>query len=216
MAKVVPIPAKAILVDIGGVLLTDGWNRHSRRRVAKKFGLDLAGLEDRHHMNLDIYETGKLSLKDYLDRVVFYQKRSFTRKQFWSAMVAESKPYPEMIAMIRDLKLRHKLKIGVLSNEAREMNAYRVRKFQLDTFVDFFISSSFVHLRKPDIEIFQMALDISQVPAKQIVYIENTSLFVQLAQGLGISSILHVDCESTRAHLAALGLQTDDRRKDLS
>ena len=96
-----PTRVKAILLDIGGVLLTDGWNRHARRRVAKRFGLDLADLEDRHHMNVDTYEIGKLSLKDYLNRVVFYQQRWFTRQQFWSAMLEESKPFPEMIALVR-------------------------------------------------------------------------------------------------------------------
>ena len=207
---------KAILLDIGGVLLTDGWNRHARRRVAKRFGLDLADLEDRHHMNVDTYEIGKLSLKNYLNRVVFYQQRSFTRQQFWSAMLEESKAFPEMIALVRDLKLRHGLKIGVVSNEARELNAYRIRKFRLDTFVDFFISSSFVHLRKPDTEIFQMALDIAQVPARQIVYIENTLLFVQLAEALGIPCILHVNYESTRATLAKRGWQTSEIQKGRS
>ena len=104
----------------------------------------------------------------------------------------------------------------MVSNEARELNAYRIRKFRLDTFVDFFISSSFVHLRKPDTEIFQMALDIAQVPARQIVYIENTLLFVQLAETLGIPSILHVNYESTRATLAKRGLQTSEIQKGRS
>ena len=87
------------------------------------------------------------------------------------------------------------------------MNAYRIRQFKLDGFVDAFISSCFVHLRKPDADIFRLALDIAQVPARQIVYIENTALFVQIAERLGIPSILHTDCQSTAAKLAAFGLQ---------
>ena len=82
-------------------------------------------------------------------------------------------------------------------------------QFKLDGFVDAFISSCFVHLRKPDADIFKLALDIAQTPARQIVYIENTPMFVQIAEGLGIRSILHTDYKSTCAKLASFGLQHD-------
>ena len=117
-------------------------------------------------------------------------------------MFAQSKSYPEMIDMIARLKVRHGLKIAVVSNEARELNAHRIRKFKLGAFVDFFISSCFVHIRKPDADIFRLALDIAQVPARQVVYIENTPMFVEIAEGLGIRSILHTDYRSTCAQLA--------------
>ena len=97
----------------------------------------------------------------------------------------------------------------MVSNEGRELNAYRIRKFKLDGFVDFFISSCFVHLRKPDADIFRLALDIAQAPARQVVFIENTPMFVQIAEGLGIRSILHTDYLSTCAKLALFGLQND-------
>src|SRR5208337_1250307 len=97
--------------------------------------------------------------------------------------------------------------IAVVSNEPRELTAYRIRKFKLDGFVDSFISSCFVHLRKPDADIFRLALDIAQTPVRQIIYIENTPLFVQVAEGLGIRSILHTDYKSTCAKLSSLGLQ---------
>ena len=112
-----------------------------------------------------------------------------------------------MIELIPQLKIKYGLKIVVLSNEARELNAYRIRKFKLDEFVDFFISSCYVHLRKPDGDIFRLALDTSQVSVSQTVYIENTPMFVQIAEGLGIRSILHTDYKSTCAKLSALGLK---------
>jgi putative hydrolase of the HAD superfamily len=140
--------------------------------------------------------------------VVFWQKRPFTRAEFRQFMFAQSKPFIEMIELVRNLKAKYKLKVFAVSNEAREVNAYRIRQFKLDGFVDAFISSCFVHLRKPDADIFRLALDIAQVPAHQIVYIENTPLFVQIAESLGIRSILHKDCQSTSAKLAAFGLQS--------
>ena len=116
-----------------------------------------------------------------------------------------------MIELFRKLKAKYGLKIAVVSNEARELNAYRIRKFKLNGLVDFFISSCFVHVRKPDADIYHLALDIAQAPARQVVYIENTPMFVQIAEGLGIRSICHTDYRSTRAKLASFGLQNDER-----
>ena len=159
-------------------------------------------------MIFDTYEEGKLTLQEYLGWVVFYKKRPFTRAQFRRFIFAQSKPYPDMIEFVRQLKAKHGLKIIVLSNEARELNAYRIRKFKLDGLVDAFVSSCFVHLRKPDADIFRLALDIAQTPAQKIIYIENTALFAQIADGMGIQGILHTDCRSTRAQLSAFGLQS--------
>ena len=199
-----------LFLDIGGVLLSDGWDHHARKRAATHFKLELAEMEDRHHLTFDTYEEGKLTLEEYLGRVVFYRKRPFTRAQFRRFMFAQSKPYPQMIQLVRTLKAKYGLRIAVVSNEARELNAYRIRKFKLAGLVDSFISSSFVHVRKPDADIFRLALDIAQAPARQVVYIENTPMFVQIAEGLGIRSILHTDYRSTCAKLASFGLRIDE------
>lgn len=204
------IPITTLFLDIGGVLLTDGWDHHARMRAAKKFKLKWTEMEDRHQLNFDTHEEGKLTLAEYLGRVVFYQKRPFTRAQFRRFMFAQSKPCPKMIVLVVQLKVRHGLKLVVVSNEARELNVHRIQKFELSGFVDSFVSSCFVHIRKPDADIFRLALDISQAPARQVVYIENTPMFVQIAEGLGIRSILHTDYRSTRAKLASFGLQNDD------
>jgi putative hydrolase of the HAD superfamily len=200
-------PVTALFLDVGGVLLTNGWDRHARERAAKVFDLDPAEMDERHHLTFDTYEVGKLTLDEYLSRVVFYRDRPFTRDQFRSFMFEQSKPFPEMIELFNRLKARHGLKIAVVSNEGRELTEHRIRKFKLNEFVDFFISSCFVHFRKPDTDIFRIALDIAQVPAGQVVYIDDRPMFVQVAEGLGIRGILHTDYESTCAKLASLGLQ---------
>lgn len=196
-----------LFLDIGGVLLTDGWDRHARKRAATHFRLERAEIEDRHQLTWNTYQLGKFTLQEYLDRAIFYKARSFTRAEFRQFMFAQSKPYSAMIELISQLKARYGLKIAVLSNEGRELNAYRIRKFKLDGLVDFFISSCFVHLLKPDKDIFQLALDVAQVPARKIIYLENTAMFTQVAEDLGIRSILHTDYDSTRAKLAGFGLQ---------
>jgi putative hydrolase of the HAD superfamily len=200
-----------LFVDIGGVLLTDGWTHEGRKRAAANFNLDLVEMEERHHLTFDTYEEGKLTLDEYLERVVFYQERPFTRAQFRTFMFAQSEPHTEMIDLVTQLKARHGLKVAVVSNEGRELNAYRINEFHLDKFVDFYISSCFVHVRKPDADIFRLALDIAQVPADQVVYVENTPMFVQVAEGLGIKSILHTDYKSTRAQLESIGLNVRNR-----
>ena len=197
-----------LFVDIGGVLLTDGWQTKSRKLAAKTFRLDFSEMEGGHRATFDTYETGKLTLEEYLTWVVFYEKRLFTRSEFRRFMFAQSKPYPEMIELVRQLKARHGLKVIVLSNEARELNAYRIRKFKLDGFVDAFVSSCFVHLRKPDPDIFRLALDLAQTPPGRVVYLENTAMFISIAEGFGIRSILHKDYRSTRGELASFGLAT--------
>ena len=200
-------PLTTLFLDIGGVLLTNGWDHHARRLAAKHFKLDWAEMQERHELNFEIHEEDKITFQEYLNRVIFWKKRPFTRAEFRQFMFAQSKPCTAMIELVRNLKAKYRLKIFVVSNESRELNAHRIRQFKLDEFVDAFISSCFVHLRKPDADIFRLALDIAQVPARQIVYIENTPLFVQIAEGLGIQSILHTDYKSTCAKLSSLGLR---------
>ena len=141
------VPVTTLFVDVGGVLLTNGWDHHARRRAAKNFKLPWAEMEERHRLVFETHEEGKLTFEEYLGWVVFYQKRPFTRDQFRRFVFAQSKPYPKMIDLVAQLKIRYGLKVAVVSNESREVNAFRIRKFKL-------VSSCFVHIRKPDVEIF--------------------------------------------------------------
>ena len=202
---------KCMFLDIGGVLLTDGWELRSRKLAARKFELDFTEFETRHRMTFETFELGKLTIDDYLNLVVFYEKRSFTRAHFRRFMFDQSKPYPRMIKLITDLRNQYHFKVIVVSNEARELNAHRIQVFKLGKFVDSFISSCFIHARKPDADVFQLALDIAQVPIHQIVYLENTPMFIRVAKALGIRSILHTDYNSTCKALASLGLRQDER-----
>jgi putative hydrolase of the HAD superfamily len=198
-----------LFVDVGGVLLSDGWDHHARHRAADHFKLDFNGMEERHRITDGVYEEGRLSLHEYLNRVVFYKEQPFSRAEFRSFMFAQSTPFPEMIALAVRLRANHGLKITVVSNEARELNAHRIRKFKLDRFVDSFVSSCFVHIRKPDEGIYRLALDISQAKPEQVVYLENTAMFIEIAAAMGIRGILHTDYATTRAKLAEFGLEDD-------
>lgn len=194
------------LVDIGGVLLSNGWDRHARKRAVDHFSLDSAELDERHHLNFEIYEIGKLTLTEYLNRVVFHRKREFSHAHFQKFMLDQSTPIPEMIELIAQLKRQYGLKIVALSNEGKELNEHRIRHFKLTAIFDFFVSSCFVKMRKPDPDIFQLAFDMVQTPAEQIVFIDNTLLFADIAKSLGMHSIHHQDYASSCQQFSALGL----------
>lgn len=196
-----------LFLDIGGVLLTDGWGHLFRKEAAKTFNLDVDELENRHNQVSETFELGKLTMDEYLNLVIFYEQRSFSKAQFQEFMFAQSKPDLQMIDLMRELKTKYALKMVVVSNEARELNAHRIQKFKLNEFVDSFISSCFVSLRKPDANIFLLALDIAQIPAEKVLYIENTAMFVQIAEKLGIRGICHTDYSSTREKLSFFGLE---------
>ena len=200
-------PITHLFLDIGGVLLTNGWDRHCRQGAAEKFGLDLEDLNDRHKMSFDTYEAGKLNLDTYLDQVVFHQERSFTREDFKEFMFAQSKAKPEMINLVSGLKWKYRLKTAAISNEGRELTVYRIKQFNLATLIDYFVSSCFVHFRKPDVDMYRIALDISQADPARSVYIDDRALFVEIAQSLGLHGIHHTGFETTRHTLKDLGLE---------
>lgn len=209
------MPITTLFLDLGGVLLTNGWDRNSRELAAESFGLNRKEMDERHHLTFDTYEAGKITLDQYLSRVVFYEKRNFTEQEFCDFMFAQSRSFPEMIDLVRALKAQYNLKVAVVNNEGRELNQHRIEKFKLNAFVDFFVSSCFVHVRKPDEDIYRIALDIAHVPPEQVAYLDDRLMFVEVAQSLGIRGVLHKDVASTTAKLASMGLKLEERRSVL-
>src|ERR1043165_2764319 len=208
MLQAVPSATRitTLFLDIGGVLLTNGWDRQLRRKAAEKFGFDHAEMEQRHHLTYDTYEVGKMSLEEYLRRIVFYEKRDFTPEERKQCILGEARPYPDMIRLVKNLGAAYGLKIAVVSNEGRELAEDRIERFRLGEFVSFFIMSSFVHYRKPDEDIYRVALDTAQVKPEQVAYIEDRAMFCEVACRLGINSVLNHDFEDTKKQLADLGL----------
>src|SRR5262249_37729516 len=204
--KAMPTAIRALFLDVGGVLLTNGWDSKVRRALAEHFHLDLADFEARHHLTFDTYESGKISFDVFLERTVFYKPRDFTPADFKKFVSDYTKPFPEMIELMSRIKEKHNLKVAVVSNEGRELTFDRVQRFNLKSFVDFFIVSSFVHLRKPDTDIYQLALDVAMLQPREVAYIDDRAMLVGVASGLGIIGIQHTDIESTKKRLAELGL----------
>lgn len=201
-----------LFVDIGNVLLTNGWDRRMRGKAAEVFGLDYGEMDERHHLSFGSYEMGRISLEEYLNQIVFHEKRSFSRDEFKAFMFEQSKPILDMIDLLGNLKAVHGLKVVAVSNEGRELTQYRIEKFNLRSVIDFFVSSCFVHYRKPDPEIYLLALDCAQARPEEVAYIDDRALFVEVACSLGMHCIHHRGTQTTRAALEALGLSLDRRR----
>lgn len=199
-----------LFLDIGGVLLTDGWGHEFRYKAAAHFNLDIPEMEKRHELFFVVYEEGRITLDEYLKRVVFYKERNFTPDQFRDFMFAQTTPNFTMIDFFKKLKKKYGLQVAAVSNEAMELNEYRIKTFQLKEIFDFFISSCYVHVRKPDAEIFKLALDIAHVQPEQVVYIDNVEMFTEVALDLGIQSIHHIDLISTSNQIKAMGLSIEE------
>ena len=197
---------RALFLDIGGVLLTNGWDTAIRRKAAEYFGLNADEMNERHHLTFDTYEAGKLSLDAYLNRVIFYKDRPFSKKDFTSYMYEQTQPFDEMISLVRNLKEKYHLKLVAVSNEGRELTIYRINNFGLTQILDAFVSSCFVHFRKPDEDIYKIALDISQVSPEEGIYIDDRHLFIEVANSLGLTGIHHTGYEHTRQELSKMGL----------
>lgn len=180
---------KVMLVDVGGVLLTNGWDSALRREVASHFSIDPEELQQRHEMIFDDFECGRCSFDEYLHHVIFFKERSFSMQQLKEYVYAGFKPYPEAIQRIKNLKARHHAKLALLSNEGRELAEFRFNKFNFHDFVDYFIVSSFVGLRKPDPRIYKLALDLCQENPKNVLYIDDREKYFPMAKTLGLRTV---------------------------
>jgi putative hydrolase of the HAD superfamily len=169
-----------------------------REHASQKFDLDLVELNKRHALTFDTYEIGKITLDVYLDRVVFYTARSFSREEFKEFMFAQSQAYPEMIQLIRDLKERYSLRTVAVSNEGRELMLNRINHFKMREFIDFFVCSCFIGYRKPDISIYRLALDMAQVKPQEVIYIDDRLMLAEIGGQLGMQAIQHKNYEQTK------------------
>ncbi|HEY5370136.1 MAG TPA: HAD-IA family hydrolase [Hanamia sp.] len=196
---------KILFSDIGGVLLRNGWGHESREAAAKKFSLNYAEMDVLHDFIFNVWEMGKISIDDYLDTVVFNQKRKFSRKEFKEFMLAQSVQLPQMLPWLIKWKNKNKnVKIISLNNEPRELNEYRVEKFKLHRLFDAFISSCEVGMRKPDPVIFHLAVGIAQAKPEECLYFDDRTMLVEAAKKTGICAYHHKDFESTKKIIESL------------
>ena len=201
-----PNKITTILLDIGGVLLTNGWDHLSRRRVAQEFGIEFEEFEARHEQTVDQLEQGSITFEQYLDKTVFIQPRRFDREAFMNAVYQQSQADDHMIQFFMELKSRQGLRIVAVSNESRELTAYRVERFNLSELVDVFVCSCFIGRQKPDPAFYQLALDLTQASKHEVVYIDDRKPLVDSAEEYGIPGFPHRSMAETERSLHDFGL----------
>lgn len=202
MAKI-----SAIFWDVGGVLLSNAWDHNERREAVTRFGLDPGEFEQRHAAVVSDFETGKLSLEQYLDRTVFYRDWTFTRDAFRQFMYSRSQPRPEALALARELASSGKYLMSTINNESAELNAYRIRQFALNEVFDLFVSSCFVGLRKPDPQIYALAMKLTQRDPGECCFIDDRPENLHPASELGMHTIRMEGADKLRDDLKALGVE---------
>jgi putative hydrolase of the HAD superfamily len=198
---------QTLLWDVGGVILSNGWDLDSRRRAIEQFHLDRDEFIERHELVDGDLEEGRITLDEYLDWVVFYCRRDFSRDSFRAFMLAQSEPKPDSLAVLAALARSGRYRNATLNNESRELNRYRIETFRLrDYFQDFF-SSCYLGLRKPRREIYRRALEITQTPPDQCVFIDDRKLNVECAALLGLRTIHFQSAEQLKSDLSRHGVE---------
>lgn len=193
--------------DIGGVILTNGWDRASRREAAKTFQLDWDDYEDQHELSFPALDSGQITLNQYLDRTLFYRTRSFTREDFTAFMFAQSKEYPETRAVLTKAVSSGKYFIAAINNEPLELNRYRIEAFGLRKEFLVFFSSCYVRSRKPEELIYRVALEVTQRPPEECVFIDDRALNLENPRRLGMTVIHHQNAEQLSADLRKIGVE---------
>lgn len=198
-------PFDVILFDIGGVLLTNGWDRHERAETIQFFELDAETFEARHQEAYGAWERGAIPLYDYLTATVFYEPRSFSTSEFYAFMLAHSQLLPNgALGILSELSASKQCMIGALNNEARETNEYRLKQFGLRRHFAVTLSSCYLGLRKPDAAIYARALDILGRPAERILFIDDRQENVAAAQDAGLVALQFEGAEALRRDLTNL------------
>ena len=193
--------------DIGGVIMTNGWDTAARRRAAEAFHLDWEDFQDRHELSFPAFDSGLISMDEYLNRTLFYRPRAFTREQFAAFMFAQSKEYPESRALLDKVAQLRKYFIGSINNEPRELNEYRIKEFHLRRDFQVFFSSCYLHTRKPEEMIYRIALEVTQRRPEECVFIDDRLLNLENPRKLGIKTIHYQGPEHLRAELKSCGVE---------
>lgn len=196
----------ALFFDLGGVVLTNGWDRRARQQAIEQFQLDPEEFHERHELAVYDWEMGRITLDEYLDRTVFYRPRPFTRETFREFIFAQSRPYPESLELLEQLS-RSRVLLAALNNESAELNEYRIRTFGLRRYFVVFLSSCYLGVRKPEPRMFQLALQLTQRSPEEAIFIDDRPVNVEAASRLGMHAVRYRGIESLRHELVALGIK---------
>jgi putative hydrolase of the HAD superfamily len=200
----------AVLWDVGGVLLTNGWDHNQRKAVFDALDVDSETREEfekRHAIENDPWEKGTISFDEYLERTLFYKLQPFRREEMKQAIEDQSALLEDSaMPILEELHASGKYLMGQLNNESRELNDMRLERFGLKRTLSIFICSGYVGLRKPDPAIYRLGHEVLQKDPRDIVFIDDRKKNVHEAAGVGFHAIEYKGSAALRAEFQEIGL----------
>jgi putative hydrolase of the HAD superfamily len=196
-----------IFFDIGGVLLTNGWDTPTRKRAAEEFGIEYAEFQTRHEMLKTAFETGRLSLDAYVARTVFHRSRMFSPEEFKQYIFAQSQRLGDSLEWVRALAATGKHRLFTLNNESRELHEYRVRTFKLGEIFLASFTSCYMGRVKPDERIYMDALGMAGCTRERAIFIDDRLLNIEAAVALGLNTIHFQGLADMQERLAGFGIE---------
>jgi putative hydrolase of the HAD superfamily len=179
-----------IFFDVGGILLTNGWDHVTRKAAAAAFEYDYVEAEEKHQQYVEDFECGRISLKEYLDKVIFTQPRQFTVEEYTNFMETQSQPHLENIELVRKLAKENKYELATINNESLALNEYRIKSCELHEFIPHFFSSCYMGVMKPDCNIFQRVLWITHRKGQQCLFVDDRLENIEAARSCGLRAAI--------------------------
>lgn len=194
-----------VLFDIGGVLGSNGWDREQRSAAIDRFALDAEDFQYRHEETVGALEAGMISLDEYLDVAVFSSPRGFSRDAFKAFMFAQSVPWPDSIAVARDISKRS-VELATLNNESAELNVHRIQTFGLGAIFPTFFTSCWLGVRKPTHAIYTRVLGMTQAEPTTTLFVDDRLQNLAPAAALGMQTIHFQSAEQLRTEMRSHGV----------
>ena len=195
-----------LFFDLGGVCLSNGWDREQRRAVTEKYGFDYDTFDRRHRQVVDALERGQLTLHEYLQWTIFYEPRRFTIGDITTEIMQLSTPFSETLALVQAVRQTGKYLLATLNNESRELNEYRIERFGLCDLFSAFFTSCYLGLIKPQPDAYRRALQITQRRPTECVFVDDRPMNVEVAAILGMHPVQFTSAAQLETELRALGV----------
>jgi putative hydrolase of the HAD superfamily len=196
-----------LFFDIGGVILTNGWDSVARRAAISRFQLDFQEFEQRHLLANPAFERGQMTLDEYLEKTIFHSRRTFSPREFEEFMYAQSQAMPESLEFVQRIARSRRYTVATISNEGAEINAYRIAKFSLRDIFSAFFSSCYVGIQKPNVEIYEMAMHVLQRGAEESIFIDDRAENIEGARKAGMNTIEFKNVAQLAAELKNFGVE---------
>ncbi|HBV02145.1 MAG: hypothetical protein UV78_C0021G0021 [Parcubacteria group bacterium GW2011_GWA2_43_17] len=183
---------KAIFFDNGGVLCQEGYTL-GVQNYEKEFNIPKGEFYKivHDHQGWEDFTLGLITQAEYL---AMCQKRAreyfFNARRFIELINEATVPNIELINYIKQDLAPH-YNIGIISNNSKEVFESLMKKVNLDESVKYKIVSCYIHERKPDKKMFQIALAQAGIQGEESIYVDDRPDRIDGAKESGMRIIIY-------------------------